>query len=200
MVGLVTVDDVVDEIQEQATADIYAQAGLQQMDSVAMKAHWSYLNRIPWLILNLFLAWGASVVISLFETTLSEVILLASLMHIAAAVGGNTAIQTLTVVTRGLSVGEFNFVSYQKAFFKEIGVGVLLGISTGLIACGIVFVWKGHILIGAILGLSIALNSFIAAATGALIPIIIKSMGKDPAVSSGVLVTTSTDVFSSFLF
>jgi magnesium transporter len=200
MVGLITVDDIVDEIQEQATADIYAQAGLQQMDSVAMKTHLSYLNRVPWLFLNLILACFSSFVISQFERTISEVILLASLMHVAAGVSGNTAIQTLTVVTRGLAIGEFDYVTHKKALIKEVSVGLLLGLSTGTCAGIIVYLWKSEPIIGVMLGVSMFLNSFVAAAAGATVPIILKSLGKDPAVSSGVLVTVSTDIFSFFSF
>ncbi|MCO5113242.1 MAG: magnesium transporter [Bdellovibrionaceae bacterium] len=200
MVGLITIDDVVDEIQEQATADIYAQAGLQQMDSVTMKAYLSFLNRIPWLVLNMFLAWFASLVIHQFESTISEVLILASLMNICAATGGNTAIQTLTVVTRGLAIGEFHFTTYKKALIKEITVGVTLGFCTGAVACLVVYGWKQDLTIGLILWLSMFLNSIIAATMGSLVPIILKSLGKDPAVGSGVLVTMGTDIGGYLIF
>ena len=200
MVGIILVDDVLDEIEDQATADIYAQAGLQQMDSVTMTARLSYLNRVPWLIFNLFLAWVASFVISFFEATIAEYTLLAILMPISAALGGNTAVQTLTVVTRGLATGDFNFISYSKAIVKEISVGVALGITTGFAASLMVYVWKGNYIIGVVLGVSMAINSFVAATLGATIPIILKNLGKDPAVSSGVFVITITDIFSFFSF
>lgn len=201
MLGVILVDDVLDEIEDQATADIYAQAGLQQMDSVTMKARLSYLNRVPWLILNLFLACIASFVISLFEVTIAQITILAVLMPIAATIGGNTAIQTLTIVTRGLATGDFDYISYGKAIFKEILVGASLGLTTGLTAALIIYIWKENYEIGLLLGLSIAINSFFAASIGAGIPIIIKGLGKDPAVGSGVLVTTLTDIFcfTSFL-
>lgn len=200
LMGIILVDDLIDEMEDQATADIYAQAGLQQMDSVTMKTHLSYLNRVPWLIFNLFLAWVASFVISLFEVSLAEFSLLAILMPIAAALGGNTAVQTLTIVTRGLATGDFNFVSYSKAISKEISVGVLLGITTGFAAALMVYLWKGDYVIGAVLGVSMVINSFVAATLGASIPIIMKRLGKDPAVSSSVLVITITDIFSFFSF
>lgn len=200
MVGLITVDDVVDEIREQATADIYAQAGLQQMDSVTMKASMSFLNRIPWLILNMFLAWLASLVIHQFETTISDVLILASLMNICAATGGNTAIQTLTVVTRGLAIGEFDFITYKKALIKEISVGLCLGFCTGAVAFIVVYLWKQEPAIGLILWLSMFLNAIIAAGMGSVIPILLKSFGKDPAVGSGVLVTMGTDIGGYLLF
>lgn len=200
MVGLITIDDVVDEIQEQATADIYAQAGLQQMDSVTMKASLSFINRIPWLILNMFLAWLASLVIHQFETTISEVLILASLMNICAATGGNTAIQTLTVVTRGLATGEFDFTTYKRALSKEISVGIFLGFCTGAVACLVVYLWKQEILIGLILWLSMFLNAIIAAVMGSIIPVLLKKLGKDPAVGSGVLVTMGTDIGGYLIF
>ncbi len=200
ILGIILIDDLIDEMEDQATADIYAQAGLQQMDSVNMKAKLSYLNRVPWLIFNLFLAWIASFVISLFETSLAEFTLLAILMPISAALGGNTAVQTLTIITRGLATGDFNYISYSKAILKEILVGVFLGITTGFTAALMVYVWKGTYVIGIVLGISMIINSFIAATLGATIPIILKNLGKDPAVSSGVFVITITDIFSFFSF
>jgi len=200
VLGIIEIDDVLDEIEDQATADIYAQAGLQQMDSVTMAARLSYLNRVPWLIFNLFLAWVASFVISFFEATIAEYTILAILMPISAALGGNTAVQTLTVVTRGLATGDFNFITYTGAIVKEISVGVALGCTTGVVASLMVYVWKGDYRIGLVLGISMAINSFVAATLGASIPIIIKNLGKDPAVSSGVFVITITDIFSFFSF
>ncbi len=198
--GIILVDDLIDEMEDQATADIYAQAGLQQMDSVTMKARLSYLNRVPWLLFNLLLAWVASFVISFFEATLAEFTLLAILMPISAALGGNTAVQTLTIVTRGLATGDFNDITYSKAILKEISVGVSLGITTGFTAALMVYLWKGTYVIGAVLGISMIINSFVAATLGASIPIILKNLGKDPAVSSGVFVITITDIFSFFSF
>lgn len=200
VLGIIEIDDVLDEIEDQATADIYAQAGLQQMDSVTMAAKLSYLNRVPWLIFNLFLAAIASFVISFFEATIAEYTILAILMPIAAALGGNTAVQTLTVVTRGLATGDFNFITYTGAIVKEVSVGVALGLTTGFAATLLVYVWKGNYKIGIVLGLSIALNSFVAATLGATVPLLLKHFDKDPAVSSGVFVITTTDIFSFFSF
>ena len=138
--------------------------------------------------------------ISFFEATIAEYTILAILMPISAALGGNTAVQTLTVVTRGLATGDFNFVTYTGAIVKEISVGVALGCTTGVVASLMVYVWKGDYRIGLVLGVSMAINSFVAATLGASIPIIIKNLGKDPAVSSGVFVITITDIFSFFSF
>ena len=126
LVGLITKDAVIDLIQEQATADIYARAGLEADDRIFTPIRTSIKYRTPWIGLNLLLAVTASSVISLFEETMSHLIILASLKNIVAGVGGNTAIQSLTVITRGLALGDFRFVSIRKALIKEIGVGVLL--------------------------------------------------------------------------
>ena len=200
LLGIISVDDLLDEIEEQATADIYKSAGLQEMDSVTMKAHLSYTSRVPWVILNLFLAILGSMVIAIFEPTIASMPILAALMPVAAGLGGNTAIQSLTIVTRGLAIGDFDYISYTKATLKEIIVGVSLGVTAGLVALLIVYSWKKAFFVGGVLGLSIIINSFIAAFLGTLVPIIIKSLNKDPAVGSGVLVTTLSDLFCFFSF
>lgn len=200
ILGLVTVDDIVDVIQEQATSEIYAQAGLQEDDRIYTPIRESVKNRIPWMFLNLGLAAIASWVISLFEETLSETILLASLINIVAGMGGNTAIQTLTVVTRGLAVGDFSFTSYFRAIVKEASVGVINGVSTGLGAAALIYVWKGHLGVSIVIGLSMSINALIAAALGAAIPLLLDKLKLDPAAGSGVLVTTLTDMFSFFSF
>ncbi|MDC0980221.1 magnesium transporter [Bdellovibrionales bacterium] len=200
ILGLVTVDDVVDVIQEQATSKIYAQAGLQEDDRIYTPVKKSVQKRIYWMFLNLLLAMIASWVISLFEETLSGTILLASLINIVAGMGGNTAIQTLTVVTRGLAVGDFSFTSYLKAIGKEVSVGVINGVSTGIAAALLIYFWKENLGVSIVIGLSIAINSLVAATLGASVPIALDKFKLDPATGSGVLVTTLTDMFSFFSF
>ncbi|MCB0407319.1 MAG: magnesium transporter [Bdellovibrionales bacterium] len=200
LLGIVTVDDVLDIIQEEATADIYARAGLQEDDRIYTPATSSIKHRMPWMILNLFLAALASSVISLFEHTMSQLIILASLKNIVAGIGGNTAIQTLTVVTRGLATGDFNFISHAKVIIKECTVGLALGLMTGVCAGIMTYVWKGSALVSIVIVISLLLNSLLAAASGALIPIALKKWNLDPAVGSGVLVTMITDIFGFFCF
>ena len=200
LLGIVTVDDVVDIIQEQATAEIYAQAGLQEDDRVYTPVTESVKNRLPWMILNLGLAAVASWVISQFDYILSGNILLASLLNIVAGMGGNTAIQTLTVVARGLSTGDFSFTSYFKAVRKEVLVGVSNGVFTGVTAGVVTYFWKGHLGISVVICVSMVCNSLVAATLGACIPLTLDKIGLDPAAGSGVLVTTLTDIFSFFSF
>lgn len=200
LLGIITVDDVVDIIQEQATANIYAQAGLQESDRIYSAASSSIKNRLPWMFLNLIMAAIASAVISLFEETMSQLIILASLNNIVAGVGGNTAIQSLTVVTRGIATGDFTFITQSKAILKEVTVGVVLGSVTGLSAGVLVYFWKGSLLVAIVIYLAMQLNSLVASAAGAIVPLVLSRFNLDPAVGSGVLVTMITDIFGFFSF
>lgn len=199
--GIIIIDDVVDLLQEQMTKNIYVQAGLQSDDRIFTPIKLSLKNRLPWMSLNLLLAGIASFVVSLFESTMSQLILLASLKNIVAGLGGNTAIQSLTVVTRGLATGDFNFISKWKVLYKEVTVGLSIGVITGVGAGALTYLWKQNILVGVVIGVSMILNSIIASLLGTSIPIVLKYFGKDPAISSGVVVTTLVDIFSftSFL-
>lgn len=200
LVGIVTVDDVVDIIQEQATADIYAQAGLQEGDRVYTDAFQSLQFRLPWMVINLILAGLASSVVSLFEDTMSQLIILASLKNIVAGIGGNTAIQTLTVVTRGMATGDFSFITYWKAIAKETFVGLSLGFIIGALAGVLTYFWKGDLLVSVILCMAMILNSVVASFFGATVPLILRRWNWDPAVASGPLVTMTTDIFGFFSF
>jgi len=200
LLGLITVDDVLDIIEEEAEAQIYAMAGLKEEDRIYTKPATTVKNRLPWLGLNLVFALLASFIISLFEQSMSRLIILATLKNIVAGIGGNTAIQTLTVTTRGLDTGDFRLTSFAKAFQKEslsgFVTGSLLGLAAGLMA----FFWKGSVLVACIIALAMLLNSMVAVWSGLLIPIWLRKHKKDPAVGSGVLVTVITDIFGFFIF
>lgn len=200
LIGLVTVDDVVDIIQEQATANIYAQAGLQEGDRVYTEAFQSLKFRLPWMLINLVLAALASSVVSLFESTMSQLIILASLKNIVAGIGGNTAIQTLTVVTRGMATGDFSFITYWRAIAKETFVGLSLGFIIGSAAGVLTYFWKGDLMVSLILCTAMILNSIVASFCGSIVPLILKKWNWDPAVASGPLVTMTTDIFGFFSF
>ncbi len=200
LVGIVPVDDVVDLVQEKATAMIYASAGLQEDDKVYSSWTKSLKNRMPWMILNLFLAGLASMVVALFEDTISELIVLAFLQNIIAATGGNAAIQTLTVVTRGLATDDFQFITLRKAVVKELMVGLVNGLVLGALGGVAVYLWKQDLLVAGVLGLAMVLNLALASAMAAIIPVLIKRLRLDPAVSSGVIATMFTDIFGFFSF
>ena len=174
MLGLVTVDDILDIVSDQATAQIYAMAGLPEDDHIYTNPFKSIRYRLPWLIVNLFFAAIASSIISLFEQTMSRLIILATLKNIVAGIGGNTAIQTLTVTTRGLETGDFNFTTFTKALFKELIVGLAMGLMMGLGAGLITYFWKGSLLVAIVIFLAMFINSIIAVLAGYLIPLLMR--------------------------
>ena len=200
LLGIISIDNIIDIIKEQTTASAYATAGLQVNDRVYTEASLSIKNRIPWLFLNLILAILVSGIVSLFEETMSQLIILATLLNVVSGIAGNTAIQTLTVVTRGLAMNDFHLISYASAIFKEIKVGLVIGIVIGICAGTLVYLWKGHLAVASIIFVSMILNTVVGAAIGALVPIILKKRNWDPAMGSGVLVTIITDSFSIFSF
>ena len=200
ILGLITVDDVLDIMEEEATAKIYAMAGLPEDDRIYTKSSKTIKNRLPWLAVNLIFAILASSIISLFEQTMSRLIILATLKNIVAGIGGNTAIQTLTVTARGLDTGDFHFTTFSKALVKETLSGLTTGCALGLGAGLITYFWKNSPLVAGIIFFAMVLNSLVAVWAGLITPILIRKMKKDPAVSSGVIVTVITDIFGFFIF
>jgi magnesium transporter len=201
LLGLVTVDNVIDILQSQAAAQMYAQVGLQERDRIYSSARQSTLYRLPWMVLNLATAFAASFVVAQFEETMSQLIVLATLNNVVAGMGGNQAIQTLTVMTRGLATGDFNFITPKRALFKELAVGLMSGLVVGLLGGLVVFLWKGQAGVAVILFCAMLINAVIATGMGAIVPVLLKRLGFDPASGSGVIITFATDVcgFLSFL-
>lgn len=200
LLGLMAMDDIIDVIQERNKANIYATAGLHLQESIHTSPLVSIKNRLPWMGLNLFLAILASSVISLFEQTMSRLIILASLKNIVASMGGNTAIQTLTVTTRGMATGDFRFTPFNQALMKEIIVGFVMGLVMGLGSALITYFWKGSLLVSTVIFIAMVLNFIIAVFIGSVIPVVLNFFKRDPAVGSGVLVTIITDIFGFFIF
>ena len=200
ILGLITVDDVLDIIEESAHAQIYAMAGLPEDDRIYTSTYTSIKNRLPWLTLNLFFAVLASSIISWFEQSMNQLIILATLKNIVAGIGGNTAIQTLTVTTRGLDTGDFRFTNFKKALKKESLSGLITGSLLGLGAALITLFWKNSALVAGVIFLAMLLTSVLAVWAGLIVPLILRKLKKDPAVSSGVIVTVITDIFGFFIF
>lgn len=205
LAGIITVDDVLDVIREEATEDIYALAGVRSEDSVLGPPLRSVRLRLPWLLVNLGTAVLAASVVHAFEATIEKVVVLAALQSIVAGMGGNAAAQTLAVIVRGLALGEVTWENGRRVLYKEVLVGVINGLANGLVAAAIVWIWFGFsskmILIGAIIAAALVINLIIAAVAGTVIPLTFKRLNADPALASTVFVTTCTDVggFLSFL-
>jgi magnesium transporter len=195
LVGVITVDDVIDVIKDEATEDVYRLAGVAGDDRVFSTAAESLRKRVPWLEVNLFTAFLAASVVALFEGGIKDVPALAVFMPVVAGMGGNAATQTLTVIVRGIALGELTWANSRKALFKEGAVGLGNGIACGLVGMLVVWAWKGNLWLGAILCAAMVINMFVAAIAGTLIPLALRAMKVDPALASSVFITTLTDVF-----
>ena len=200
LVGVITVDDVIDVIKDEATEDVYRLAGVTGDDRVFTKATESLRKRLPWLVINLGTAFLAASVVGLFESTIGIVTALAVFMPVVAGMGGNAATQTLTVIVRGIALGELTWGNTRKALFKEAAVGLGNGVACGLIGALVVWLVKGDPMLGGILALAMIINMFIAATAGTLIPLSLRALKVDPALGSAVFITTLTDVFGFLSF
>jgi magnesium transporter len=204
LVGVVTVDDVIDVIREEATEDIYALAGVRSDEHALSAPVRSVRLRLPWLLVNLATAVLAASVVHLFEDTIQQVVVLAALMPIVAGMGGNAATQTLAVIVRGLALGEVTWENSRRVLLKEFLVGLANGLANGLVAAAIVCLWFGlsvkTAMIGAIIASAMINNMVIAGIAGTLIPLILKRLKADPAIASSVFVTTCTDIGGFFSF
>ncbi|MFQ5441122.1 MAG: magnesium transporter [Thermodesulfobacteriota bacterium] len=201
LVGRITVDDVVDVIEEEIFEDFYRMAGLNKEERVLDPAARSIRMRLPWLMVNLLTAFLAASVVKVFEGTIEKLVLLAVLMPIVAGMGGNAGIQTITVVVRGLALGELTLKDARRVLIKEALVGFFNGILFGLGAAVIAYLVGAEPMLGLLIFLAMISNLIIAGLTGSLIPLVLKWFKFDPAISSGIFVTTCTDIggFLSFL-
>ena len=201
LMGVITVDDVIDVIKDEATEDIYRLAGVSGDERVFTPPLDSLRLRMPWLAVNLVTAFLAATVVGLFEGTIARVTALAIFMPIVAGMGGNAATQTLTVIVRGIALGELAWGNARKALLKEVSVGFGNGIVIGLLAAGLAWLFRGDPVIGLLLAAAMVINLCVAAAAGTLIPLGLRAAKIDPALASSVFITTLTDVagFASFL-
>jgi magnesium transporter len=201
LLGRITVDDIIDVIDDEASEDVYKMVGLESEDRVFTSPLSSVRKRLPWLTLNLFTALLVSSVVGIFESTIKQLSFLAVLMPIVAGLGGNSGTQTLTVITRGIALGELTLHNTFKAILKEITVGIINGLLIGSVAMLLAYLFKGNILLGVVLAVAMICNMFIAGLVGSLIPVIMKRLKFDPALASSVIITMLTDIggFASFL-
>jgi magnesium transporter len=200
LVGIITVDDVIDVIKDEATEDIYRMAGVSSDEHVFTSARESLRKRLPWLVVNLVTAILAALVVRLFQSTIDQVVALAAFMTIVASMGGNAATQTLTVIVRGIALDELTWSNSRKALVKEAMVGIGNGMILGLVGAGFAWWVVGNPYFGGILALAMVINLLVAAVAATLIPIALRALRIDPALASSVFITTLTDVFGFFAF
>ena len=200
LVGIITVDDVIDIIKDEATEDIYRLAGVSGDEHVFSPARESVRKRLPWLAVNLVTATMAAFVVRAFQSTIDQVVMLAVLMTMVASMGGNAATQTLTIIVRGIALGELTWGNSRRALFKEALVGFGHGLALGTVGAGVAWLMSGNLVLGLILALAMVINLLVAAIAATLIPIALRALKIDPALASAVFITTLTDVFGFFAF
>ncbi len=200
LVGIITVDDVIDVIKDEATEDIYRLAGVAGDERAFTPARESLRKRLPWLGANLATAFLAAGVVAMFEGTIGLFPVLAIFMPIVAGMGGNAGTQTLTVIVRGIALGELTWSNSRKALLKEMTVGIGNGVVLGLGAALVVWAVRGSPVLGFVLGAAMIINMFVAATAGTLVPLGLRAANVDPALASSVFITTMTDMFGFFSF
>jgi len=201
MIGRITIDDVVDVIREDADHSLMSLAGLGEDEDTFGSVLKTAPRRAVWLGINLLTAFMASAVINVFEATLDKVVALAILMPIVASMGGVAGTQTLTVVIRGIALGQVGSNNSTWLINKELLVGVINGLCWSLVVAVAAALWFDDLLIGAIIAGATVINLITAALAGATIPILLDKLNIDPALAGGVALTTITDIvgFMSFL-
>lgn len=199
LVGVLTIDDVVDVIQEEAEEDLMRMGGVgdeELSDSVLSTSR----SRVPWLLVNLVTAFLTASVIGLFDRTIEHIVALAVLMPIVAGMGGNAGSQTMTVTVRALATKDLDIYNAWRVIRRELGVGLINGTVFAILIGAVAGTWFGNANIGGIIAAAMVINMFAAALAGILIPLALDRLGVDPAVASAVFVTTVTDVVGFFAF
>jgi len=199
LVGVVTVDDVVEVLDDEADEDMKALAGVGD-ESLADSVLETVKSRVPWLVVNLGTAILASFVIQQFDASIEQMVALAVLMPIVASIGGNAGTQTMTVTVRALATSKLGSSNARRVVTREALVGLMNGLVLSTIMAAVVFLWFGSSILGGVIGAAIIVNLFCAAVAGILIPLIFDHFELDPAPASGVFVTMVTDCVGFFAF
>jgi magnesium transporter len=200
LVGTMMVDDILDVLEEEADAEIKALGGVKPSEELSDTVWDIMKSRSTWLFVNLCTALVASAVIRFFEGSIQKMVALAVLMPIVASMGGNAGTQTMTVAVRALATRDLGRANAWRVIRRELLVGLLNGLAFAVLLAAIAVVWFGVAQLGAVIALAIVVNLVFAAFGGIVIPLVFDRLGVDPAVSSGPLVTTVTDVVGFFAF
>ncbi len=198
--GIITSDDVIDVIQEEATEDMYKMAGVGVKEWVFSPLRESVIRRVPWLSFNMVWAFAGAAVISLFEGTIEQAAAVAIFMPMIAGQAGNAGIQTATIVVRSMALGEVGLDDVARVYGKEIALGAIKGLIFGSILAIIAWVWQGNEALGLVAGFALFCNMLVAATAGVLIPMTLRRFGLDPATIAGVFDTMLTDLMGFIIY
>ena len=200
LLGIITVDDIIDVLFEEQTEDILRMAGVGTEEDVDNSVLKSVKMRLPWLMVNLVTAFLSSTVISIFEGTIAQVTALAAAMPIVAALGGNTGNQTLSLVIRKITLGELSLKEDWKLVTKEISLAFVNGAIMGLIAGTVMGLRYGNFYLGVVMLMAMLVNITVAGISGFFIPLILKALKIDPALASSIFLTATTDICGYLAF
>ena len=200
LVGVITIDDIVDVIEEEAEEDIKALGGVRAGEELSSSVLWITRSRFTWLFVNMLTAFLASSVLGLFSGELEKMVALAVLAPIVASQGGNAATQTMTVAVRALATRELSSGNAMRVAMREVSVGMLNGVAFGILTGLGAGLWFASPGLGVVIGLAMVANLIAGALGGIMVPLTLDRLGYDPAVSSGAFVTTVTDVVGNFAF
>jgi magnesium transporter len=200
LLGIITVDDVMDVMEEEASDDYSKLAAVSGIDSFDRGPLSAARKRLPWLIILLFLGMITANLMGRFEQTLDQVAILAVFIPLIAGMAGNTGTQALAVAVRGLATGDLEKEEKSKLVVREAGTGLITGTTCGMLVMIIVYLWKGDIFLGMLVGISILLTLIVATLAGALVPLIMHRLKVDPAVASGPFITTVNDIISLLIY
>jgi len=200
LIGRVTIEDVIDLVNEENESNIRKMGGISQEEDVFAPVRKSVRNRWAWLALNLCTAFVASRVIGLFESTISQLVALATLMPIVAGIGGNTGNQTITMIVRALALHQVEPGNFSFLIVRELGVALINGLFWGGIMGLVTWLMYDNVALGGVMMLAMVLNLLLAALMGVLVPLVMTKMKRDPAIGSSVLITAITDTGGFFIF
>jgi magnesium transporter len=200
LIGRITIDDVVDVIRDEGDHSIMSMAGLSEEEDMFSPVLVTSKRRGIWLGINLLTAFLAAYVIGFFEDILDQVVALAILITIVPSMGGIAGSQTLTIAIRGLALGQLGSSNYRSLIKKEIAVGFLNGLMWALVVASLSIVWFGNFAIGMVIAFALVVNLLAGALAGAVIPVVLRQIGIDPAIAGGVVLTTVTDVVGIIAF
>lgn len=200
LVGVLKLEDMVDVLEDEATEDMYRMIGVDEQEKVLGPFWRSVRSRLPWLVVNLATAMLAGAVVTMFQSTIAQVIALAAFLPVIAGQGGIAGTQTLTLIVRSLALGEVSPANAKRLLLKEVGLGLVHGLTLGLLVGVIAFLWKGNAFLGLVVGVSMLANLVVAGVSGVVVPLGMRAMRLDPALSSAVAVTTMTDVIGFLVY
>jgi magnesium transporter len=200
LVGIVTVDDIIDVVIQEATEDIEKLSASGKSIDFDTKAFIAAYRRLPWLVLLLFIGLISGSIISGYEGTLQQVVALTYFMPMISGMTGNTGTQSLAVVVRGLAYNDLDKRAIVNLIMRELGVGLIIGLTCGILISIIAYVWLGNPVLGVVVGSSLFLTLIIGTLAGTIIPIFLYKVKIDPAVASGPLITTLNDIFSLIIY